>query len=237
MKSSNTTLSKFLTNGFLMLVTAFCGAVYAQQPPRVDAPPPQSEPDPLNMKGKGGTMSINSLPEQINQHAKKRLLEVQEKGFVTVSDVVVDKFTVEGFANYFQPLDTLQPNLAVTLSGIGGTPFEKMEYHGAIPQTRTPDGAWAGISRIFSLPNRAVIRLYEWNFVAAGGGALLQDEFINESVNGNPAILLVQKTSKGSAVTTLSWVSGAKYYTITASGHVRGKSSNNQLVQYATSLK
>lgn len=237
MKSPTISQSTLRIRNFLLLVVTCCGTAQAQQPLRVDAPPPPAPTDPLDMQGKGGTRSIHSLPEQMNQRASAQLVELRQKGFLTVPDAVVDKFTVENLATYLQPHDTLQSNLAVTLSDIGGTPFQQMTFHGSIPQSQTPDGTWAGVSRIFSLPNKAVVRLYEWNFVAAGGGAVLQEEFINESVNGNPAVLLVEKTSKGSAVTSLTWISGPKYYTIAMSGHVRGTSANNALVQYAVSLK
>jgi len=220
-------------SALVFLVTGFIGSAFAEIGERPEA----SSVDPLNLKGKGVISKIESLPDKMSEHAKAKLVELQQQKFITVPDQVVDKFTIENLSAYLEPLESIHPQLSVSLSDIAGTPFDDMRFHGAIPHSKTSLGKWSGVSRIFSLPGEKVVRLYEWNFISANGGVSIQEEFINESVNGNPAILLVEKGTKGTAITTLKWIEDDKYYTIEMSGHVRGKGHENKLIQYAQSLR
>lgn len=71
---------------------------------------------------------------------------------------------------------------------------------------------------------------------ASGIGVAIPAEAINENVNGYPAILNIMKSEDGNALTTLSWFTDTKMYTITKSGIIKGKGQQNKLVEFAQTI-
>lgn len=78
-------------------------------------------------------------------------------------------------------------------------------------------GPWTSVSRIYSLPDGDIIRLHEWDYVADGGGIVMQKEMMNETVNGRyQAILSTKKSGLGNALTTLGWATERKTYQLSS---------------------
>jgi len=119
---------------------------------------------------------------------------------------------------------------------IDSTPFSELTFHGVAATSVNVDGQVIGITRVFSLKNKTMLTLEEWNYAASDGRVVMHEEFINQSVNGYPAIVTVRKNSKGRATSSIQWAKDEKLSTLTMSGHIRGNGHRNKLVVYAESL-
>lgn len=222
------------------LVACFANSANAQTPiplgKSIAAPTPVFQTDALEIKGKAVIRDIATLPKGLQQKASAQLADLEHKGYLPEADAYIDRFAIANLPPHLTQLELLVPTLQVKLAEISGTAFAQMVFHGIMLEGGGNGLNLASVSRYFSLPNGAVVKLSEWDYKVSGG-VLLQKEFINESVNENPAIFFVRKGTNGNAISTLSWLADGKFYSITMSGHVTGKGHANKLVEYARALR
>lgn len=193
-----------------------------------------------------GTASItDKLPseEKLENRIKNDLKQIRETGVITVNnDEVVDQFTIDAYKKFMVPISDALPNLTFVPSTInyGKEQKEKLELKGVVLKreitTGEMKGKWAGIEKFFIWENQSIVSLEEIDYPSTGGNISFQKSFINESVNGNPAIFIVKKSSKGNTLSKLSWFTQDRLFTISMSGHVRGIGRANKLVELAESI-
>jgi hypothetical protein len=206
------------------------------EPAQLTIAPPVRPADPLGMAGRATIVSIDQLPEPMQSQAKQHLSEMKQKGYYAAPDGPLDNYTISSIASHLRPMDEVKGKLAFPAAKLEGSPFDQFTFHGVVPDGGGMDKEVTGISRIFSAPNGAIIRLYEFDYTTPDRGVQMVQEFLNESVNGHPASLTVQKTSRGNAITILVWITNNKYYHLEMTGHVRGKGLTNKLVELASSF-
>ena len=76
------------------------------------------------------------------------------------------------------------------------------------------NGQWSGLSRLYSTEKIGIVSLDENDYVTAQSGIVLIKEAINESINGNPATLRVDKSASGENLIRLMWVTSKKRYVL-----------------------
>jgi hypothetical protein len=145
----------------------------------------------------------------------------------------------------------VQPRLVVRPSDVSVTPLKDLRFLGAVhpdeastsgPTSRAATGAVEAdettVDRLYEFADGTLLRLEEWDFVAAGGGILFQTESTNANVNGHPAFLIYKQNSlTGNAITELRWATDRKLYTLTLSGDARRSGKLDHLMQIARSLR
>lgn len=113
-----------------------------------------------------------------------------------------------------RPYQTLmnEKQLAVRPAQLHATELDGAQELGAVLAGTKLENGWTGLVRVFHLPKFGFITLEELDFGATGGGIGIVAELVNNNVNGQPAVLLSQRTASGRSLTTLSWASSTKRY-------------------------
>ncbi len=199
----------------------------------------QSSPVPTMEIGKVKHLSKEELPPELKAVVEDDI-EKSRKGYEDVSEEYFEY--LDNYRNYLRLENDVLPNLKLTLADLTRTEFEGYNYEGMIPGGPTIPGPWTSVTRVFRRPDGMLIKLTEWDFVADGGAIVIVDEVMNERVSGIPAFSSVKKSPSGRAITTLTWATDKKQYTLIAEddGSVRGtrKLSNKKwLVKLAESIR
>lgn len=198
-----------------------------------------SSPVPKMEIGKVKRLSKEELPPELRAVVEDDIAK-SKKGYEDVSEEHFDY--LDGYRNHLRLEDDVLLNLKLTLADITRTEFENYEYEGMMTGGPTIAGPWTSVTRVFRRADGELIKLTEWDFVADGGAIVIVDEVVNERVSGVPAFLSVKRSPSGRAITTLTWATDKKQYTLTAEddGRIRGtkKLSNHKwLVKLAESIR
>lgn len=217
----------------LTLAVLYLGQATAQQNTAI---PQQIPQDPLGI-GKGVSANlITQLPPQLQEHARKHEVDMRTKGYVDASDQEIGY--IKNYRRLIKPLSDIQGNLKLKLSSFDESSFAFLKLEGVVPEGPSPSGPWTSLSRVYTIPNGAIIRLMEWDYVADGGGINFQKEMFNETIQGKySAILSIKQSAKGEALSTLTWATDKKYYVLTMTGHVRGNGMYKQFLSLANSIR
>jgi len=197
-----------------------------------------SSPVPKMETGKIKHLSKEELPPELKAVVEDDIAK-SRKGYENVAEEYFDY--LDGYRNHLRLEDDILPNLNLTLADIARTEFENYEYEGMIPGGPTTAGPWTSVTRVYRRADGELIKLTEWDFVADGGAIVIIDEVMNKRVSGIPAFLSVKVAQSGRAITTLTWATNRKQYTLTAEddARVRGtRKLNNQkwLIKLAESI-
>jgi len=180
------------------------------------------------MRSPGARAQIPITQEQI-----KRL------GYQEVSDDNMSFLSLDNVINQFIPIEEITNNLSSPLSIISTTSgiYKTMTLAGAIASnTEKKTGKWTQVSRYFSLANGDVLVFSENDYQAARISVVIPEETINETVNGQPATMLIRKTTSGKFFTELSWFTENKTYSLHLTGRAVGSGIKNDLVAIATGI-
>jgi len=198
----------------------------------------QSSPVPTMEIGKVKHLSKEEIPPELKAVVEDDI-EKSRKGYEEVSEEYFEY--LDNYQNYLRVEDDVLPNLKLTLANLARTEFESYKYEGMIPGGPTIPGPWTSVTRVFRSQDGMLVKLTEWDFVADGGAIVIVDEVMNSRVSGVPAFMAVKKSPSGKAVTTLTWATDKKQYTLTAEddGSVHGARKLNTkkwLVKLAESI-
>lgn len=153
------------------------------------------------------------LPTEVKAQAREALRSLRERGYVeTTDEAVVHLGRHEGLESVSAATQKLGHPPSVVGPTLGRARVVGAVAHGA----RGPQG-WNMFTRVFRL-NDVLIELEEMDLTTSG--AILTQEFLNASVNGWPAVLMVRK-SPHQTMTTLTWFTDRNGYTLRAIGDVR----------------
>ena len=201
-------------------------------------PLPSSDPDEKTgsvVRGKVTMGSIVDLPRELREIALQEAEKIRTKGYLDAKEEDVDLY--RNFHNYIRPLDSVLPNLKISLVDLNQSLFDGLRLEGVITGGPTKEGPWTSATRVFSSEEGYVIMLSEWDFVGDGGGVVLQKEMVNEKVNGRPAILTIHRAPSGQGYTDLVWYTDQKEYILSASGNQKESISRDRLLAMARSVK
>jgi len=194
----------------------------------------------FNKNGKAFVDKSRPTHKGVSERIDSDINQIKSKGYIEVekSDAI-DKFTINDYSKYFTPLNDIVPNLTFTPATIGNLSL-KIEFQGAIPKNEITSGSskgrWSSLEKFYTLKNKSVLSIEETDYISSNMTVSFQEDFINESVNGNPAIFVIKKTEKGNAISKLTWFSNERLFTIKMTGHVRGLGKANKLVEIAESM-
>lgn len=192
--------------------------------------------DPLKVGSGVNFNSIEDLPPGLKEIAKNKHAEFLSKGHMDAPDSEVTN--IKNLLKLASPLSSVEGNLKVKLSTLNTAAFNNLKFEGIFPEGPTRKGPWTSVSRIYTTPNGAIIQLHEWDYVADGGGITIQKEMVNESINGRyPAVLSIEKSAQGNALTTLAWATERKIYRLSMTGHVKGNGMYTQFMNLANSIR
>jgi len=189
-------------------------------------------------------ISIDDLPPEIAAKAKSVNEQYNNNGYYLTGNSETDRYTLSNMRKAFVPEEKvnakLSPGLLQSKSKISelasnNSVFGALKLEGIIPSSKLSAATIYGLSRVYSLNDKSFFMIRETEF-ASGIAVAIPAEAINENVNGYPAILNIMKSVDGNALTTLSWFTDTKMYTITKSGIIKGKGRLNKLVEFAQTI-
>ncbi len=153
------------------------------------------------------------IPQEFKDSAKRFRQQMEERGYADASENDVNVISAELSERNSKYLISPEEAAAVLVSepiDLEGTLFEDKKIIGAVTGGAFVDGKWTDIARLFEFEEFGVVQLQEDESLAI----LLSEEAINEDVNGNPAMYTVQVSESGQSLTSISWVTDDKQYTV-----------------------
>ena len=197
-------------------------------------PPPGEDITPgvrVQHSSKMRSHEINNV-----KHVKE---EIDKHGYREVDDDAMNYLSLDVMKHKFMPLDQILKITSSPLSDITiktGV-FKTMSFEGVIatsPARKTKK--MTRVMRYYTLTNGNVVMLSEYDFNAAQMQVTIPEEFINVSVNGVPAMLIVKKTKHGKFFTELTWSTTNKLYSLKLEGKAEGLGDKNELVILASGI-
>ena len=174
----------------------------------------------------------DDLPLELQQQFDQVMESYKRNGYIETDEAYIEH--TRAIYNQIVPLDPDDLANTVELQAIENTPLSDLEYIGAIPD-RDPENTdlpMHGIKRIYK-HEEGYITLYEGNL--KNSQALLQKEFVNESINGYPATQITYCAPSERCFTQLVFLTNDKRYELSFSGDIERLGSEN-LVSIAQSL-
>lgn len=213
----------------------------------VTFPPP---PESISLGGEGpnfpqieGTFKVDTrenilkllqLPQEALEQTQKIEEDKRTKGYVEVSEEKVQR--LKGFEAFFRPMDHVRSLLTFEPVSLRNTPFEGFRLEGGLPSGGYHDGKLTTVTRIFTTQTGAIIQLIESDLITSGGYSVYSKEAINENINGFPAVLVVEQSPSGNAVTSMLWTTTTTDYTLEMEGNVKTNGQYGLFLDLARSI-
>ncbi|MCL5022744.1 MAG: hypothetical protein M1497_05190 [Nitrospirae bacterium] len=179
------------------------------------------------------------IPQEAKELAKKMNYEMLTKGYVDASDEEVrhiEKYKDPKHRDEVEPMETIASKIKFRPAVLQSPRFIKAKLEGAVSHGVLDGEQWNMLTRIFTMSDGSIVELEEWDYASSGGGALVTKEMINQSVNGNPAVLIVRKSPAGKKLTELAWYTERKGYVLRASVDAGKKEALEDLLDIARSI-
>lgn len=179
------------------------------------------------------------IPQDAKDLAKKMNYEMLTKGYVDASEEEVKH--IENFKNpkhkdEVEPMEKVVGKINFKPASLKSTHLKKARFEGAVSHGTLDDGQWNMLTRIFTISDGSIVELEEWDYASSGGGSLVTKEMINQSINGNPAVLIVRKSPGGKKLTELAWYTERKGYVLRTSVNIGKKESLEDFLDIARSI-
>jgi hypothetical protein len=98
------------------------------------------------------------------------------------------------------------------LGNISSTDLSRYEFEGVIPDGPSREGPWSSFVRVFKRPDGVLVTLYEWDFIADGGGVVALKETLNAKVLKYPAQFSTAQSPAGQFISELRWITNRKIF-------------------------
>lgn len=95
---------------------------------------------------------------------------------------------------------------------------------------------WSGSTRIYETEALGIVIIDENDLRNFDIGVAMDQNSINENVNGNPAILISRQDNSGNADSVLMWGDSDKFYTITINKSITDEKTKKALMRLASSI-
>ncbi len=179
------------------------------------------------------------IPQDAKDLVKKMNHEMLTKGYVDASDEEVkhiENFKKPKHKDEVEPMEKVAGKINFKPASLKSTHLKNARFEGAVSHGTSVDEQWNMLTRIFTMSDGSILELEEWDYVSSGGGALVTKEMINQSINGNPAVLIVRKSQGGKKLTELAWYTDRKGYVLRTSVDVGKKKSLEDFLDIARSI-
>ncbi len=215
--------------------------VYAETRVRPEAPavppPPTSE---VGLSAPGlSLITLNDLPEALQDRARRVSNEYRDNGFLKVDDAEIERYSIANLSRGFvADTSSIQSKLSKTIDrgskrntahsltvgdSFAAAEFGSTKLEGVLRPAARSDGTVFAITRVFSAQDKSSVVFSETDISSNGFGVKVPVEAINANVNGYPAILNVVKGESGNFVATISWFTDTTHFTL----HKYGMKSAN----------
>ncbi|MGH8557760.1 MAG: hypothetical protein ACRESZ_09920, partial [Methylococcales bacterium] len=186
-------------------------------------------------------LSEQSVPKELKDQAKMEISKMQQRGFVDAPESSVGTLDALDRArihkkDMLKPIDEITNKLAILPSSLGVSQLSKARLLGAQEAGGLREGGWTGLFRLFSVPKLGLVGLEENDYIASRGGFAMIKEAINQEVNGRPAILSVQQSQSGKALSELTWATDRKIYTLTFNRAIKTQKAINYVLGLANEI-
>lgn len=179
-------------------------------------------------------LKMLQLPEEALELNRKIDEDLARKGYIEVSEEEVQR--LKGFEAVFRPMDQVYSLLAFEPVSLENTPFARFNPGGGLPSGTNLGEKWTAVTRIFTMPNGAIIQLIESDLITSGGYSIYAKEAINENINGFPAVFIVEQAASGNAITSIVWTTTTKNYTLEMEGNVKKNGQYKHFLNLAKSI-
>lgn len=177
------------------------------------------------------------IPNAEKEKAKKHAQEMKKIGHINVGEDEIGVLKdLKKIPNSTRSMESVNGGFKVKPADLKNTPFADLKYEGVEAALDIPDAPSPVIARIFTMPNNTVVRLEEWDYTASGGGSIIPQEFINETVSGYPATLIIKKAPSGNSISELQWGTDRKIYTLTMTENVKKTGNLKRFMALAESI-
>ena len=224
-KMSTVFFIKWVGLGAFFLATAI--PVHAEEPPAMPEPGVYIIPE-----------DSQSFTPEMKAADKKERAEMLSQGYMNATDDEVEgleRYAREKKMGHIRPVKEIDGKTTFKLAT--GNSKQELKLVGAIGHGADVDGKWTMGTRFFTTNRGTTVTLEEWDFTVTGGGVYISQEAINADINGHPGILEVKQSPSGKAVTTLSWFTDQKGYTLTTSENVNKKGTLQEFIDLAKSVQ
>ncbi len=185
-------------------------------------------------------MEIDNLPEEDRKRTRKNIKDETEKGYIEVSEEDVQAGALFARKQDLLPMDQVLRISSFEPVSLKGTPFEQFHQEGGLAYSNTGEGEpTASVIRVFTMPSGHRVELNEHDLFTLGqkgGGGPVIKELFNENLNGIPAMLSVQQSPSGNAISVILWETTTTTYEVRMEGNVRKNGQYRSFLDLARSI-
>lgn len=155
-----------------------------------------------------------SIPGLFKTITRRIQQEMDEQGYTLASENDVYNIDLAISSPYLISHEKAVDNFISEPASIEGTPFEDKKIIGGTIGGVNIDGKWTGLTRLFEFEDLGVVELEEDDYITARSSIQFTKELINQDINGNPAVYLVKVSESGKSITTITWITDSKKYSL-----------------------
>jgi hypothetical protein len=176
-----------------------------------------------------------NVPPEAQEETRKVQQDLSEKGYIEASESAMEglQYVRNTLAHPVNQtgIFTFEP------ASLENTPFKGFKLEGGFYTNEVGAGKFAGLNRILTMPDGAIVMLAEVDYLTSGGGAVYAKEFINENINGFPGRLTIHQSPSGRAITGMSWETATMSYTLEMEGNVKKNGQYSLFLSLAQSIR
>lgn len=180
-----------------------------------------------------GVLKKIGLPREVEDRARKDQEDESKKGYKEVSEEEVQE--LKRALTRVRPINTVFNVLTFEPASTEHTPFEQLKLEGAYHSGANVGEKWTTVSRVFTMPDGAIVEITEDDLLNSRRMAIYT--YVNENINGFPAVFVAIQAPSGKALSLLSWTTQKKYYDLKMEGNVINNGQKEFFLGLARSIK
>ncbi len=180
-------------------------------------------------------MTDLKLPEAVQEEAKKNVDEDASRGYRKASEGEVD--ILKPYKSTPLPMDMVIGMLSFEPASLTATPFDELGLEGAYATGRHVNGKWTAVVRVFTMEDETTLTLSEDHLPTSGGSEhVIAEEGVELHINDFPTTLVVKQSESGKAISSLSWQTKTRAYTLRTTGNVKTNGKKDWFLGLAQSI-
>jgi hypothetical protein len=180
-------------------------------------------------------MTDLQLPQAVQEEAKKNVDEDANRGYRKASEEEVD--ILKPYKSTALPMDMVIGTLSFEPATLTATPFDELSLDGAYATGRHVNGKWTAVVRVFTIQDEATLTLSEDHLPTSGGSEnVIAEEGVELHINDFPTTLVVKQSESGKAISSLSWQTKTRAYTLRTTGNVKANGKKEWFLGLAQSI-
>jgi hypothetical protein len=190
-----------------------------------------------------------NFPNYLRESHKKVISEIKIKGFLNVSisknnnikSTIKNKklersINTRSKQDFTQRKEVLISKLQLDMVDLMKTPLKGATLISIKASGAMQEAGWTGVSRLLEDGYFGGVILEEDEFGLYDGGIILISELINVTINGEPGILIEERSFNNEPYTTLQWASSNKSFILKVTQSASKGNKLKRLIELAESL-